>query len=459
MSTERIKIPRTSDRTVERVFRALGTKYAVQQAHVTALGFSPIGAVSLVAEPAEDWKVLLEHDSYLIESMHLQVAGMTVVFARGGQYPPEGKSPIFDEIVFNQNSQQPGTNKDRLDIVAVINREFRPFEPDRVITGAPTVEQGQLLAMHQSTLERLERLNEDLIRQGTEFRRSLEVQFDERVKESEQQFHGRQTELDEKHKARSGELDAQRHTLEEKLRLIDDRDNTHARREIRDKMLEDVKQRVSQFGVSASTERKRQPVLGGIFALIATFALLLAWTAYEISTMDRQYFGMLEAIRTMSSLGTEKLKGVGLTPELVARLTATDVDRTHLYWLWIRFTFFSLGFVATLLYYIRWQNKWAEQHSGNEFQLRQFQIDVSRANWVIESCLEWRKNTESVIPAELLSSITKNLFVSSYSEPEQVVHPADQLASALLGSASKVKLKVGENELDFDKPRKIPNKS
>ena len=83
---------------------------------------------------------------------------------------------------------------------------------------------------------------------------------------------------------------------------------------------------------------------------------------------------------------------------------------------------------------------------------------MNRANWVIESCLEWRKETDSPIPNDLLASITNNLFINNETELERVIHPADELASALMGSASKLKLKIGDNEQEFDKPKKINNK-
>jgi hypothetical protein len=168
---------------------------------------------------------------------------------------------------------------------------------------------------------------------------------------------------------------------------------------------------------------------------------------------------MLEAIRNISTWGPEKIKIAGLSAEVIAKTAVTDVDRTHLFWLWGRFTLFSFGLVGTLLFYIRWQNRWAEQHIGSEFQLQQFYIDVNRANWVIESCLEWRKETESAIPKELIASISKGLFVNNQAEPETVIHPADELASALLGTASKLRLRVGDSELDFDKPSRITNKA
>lgn len=110
------------------------------------------------------------------------------------------------------------------------------------------------------------------------------------------------------------------------------------------------------------------------------------------------------------------------------------------------------------MYYVKWQNRWAEQYANSEFQLQQFYIDVNRANWAIESCLEWRKETNTEIPSVLLESITRNLFEGVNEELEKVIHPSDELASALLGSASKLKMKVGDSELEFDKPGKIKAK-
>jgi hypothetical protein len=458
MSVQRIKIPRVADRTIADTFRELGSKFGIPQAHVNALAFSNIGQITLSEEPSGDWKVLLDHDSSLIESMGCSIGGLSITYARGGQYPPEQRSPIFDEIVLNWNNQGIPSNTQKLDIVAFLNGRLCPFEPGRVIGSGASEEQAQLLAIHQSTLDRLERLNEDLIRQSAEFRKGLEGKFEEKVKQVETEYAEKKQRLEIDGQEFAAQVEAKERALDEKLKVIDDRDNTHVRREIRDRMLDDVKQRINQFGVSRVTADKRRPVLVGIFVLLAAFIGLLGWTGYEINAMDSQYFSMLEAIRNISAWGPEKIKAAGLGADTVAKVSATDVDRTHLFWLWGRFTLFSFGLVGTILYYIKWQNRWAEQHIVSEFQLQQFYIDVNRANWVIESCLEWRKETESAIPKELLGSITTGLFVNNQMEPERVIHPADELASALLGTASKLKLKVGDSELDFDKPKKITNK-
>lgn len=441
MSNQRIKIPRLSDRSIVEAFKTLANQYGVPSIHVSALGYANIGTVNLSDEESEVWKSLLDLDSYLIDSMSLAIGGLSIAYARGGQYPSEQKSPIYDEIVLNWNNQESPTNKQKLEIVAYLNKTLRSFEPDRIIHGGVSDESSQLLAIHQDTLKRLELLNEDLIRQSAEFRRDLEQKFDEKVKLSDDDYAKKKELLKADTDALSNQLNVKESALDKKLKAIDDRDNTHVRREIRDRMLDDVKQRISKFGVSATTERKRLPVLLGIAILIATFAGLLIWTAHEISTVDRLSLSISAAVQ--GSSGSVE--------------SAASSDKTNLYLLWIRFTLFSLGLVGTLLYYIKWQNKWAEQHSSSEFQLQQFYIDVNRANWVIESCLEWRKETVSPIPKELLASITNGLFVNNQAEPERVIHPADELASALMGSASKLNLKVGDSELEFDKPKKIPN--
>jgi hypothetical protein len=175
------------------------------------------------------------------------------------------------------------------------------------------------------------------------------------------------------------------------------------------------------------------------------------FTGYEINSAEKNY---------TASFGTAKVSrqnetAVSVTSNSTAGLDY--IDRAKIYWLWARFALFSFVLLGTVLYYVKRQNKWAEYHSASEFQLQQFYIDVNRANWVIESCLEWRKETDSEIPEELLASMTRNLFSSEQGEGEQVIHPADELASALMGSASKLRLKLNGNELEFNKPSKIAN--
>ena len=448
MSTEKIKIPRASDKAVADAFQKLGGKFGIQSASVVGITGVHIGQVALADAPIGEWKALLALDSYLIESMHSQLGHLLIVYSRGGSQGPDQKSPIYDELTFNFNDGQTEPSPIvRLEIVAFLNQKLKRFEIGRVSTSGVSPEINQVLAIHQSNLERLEKLNEDLISKSADFRESIELRFEGKVTQLEAEFAEKQTAVNKVAEEQATRLLVREETLAEKLAAIDDRNNTHVRREIRDRMLDDVKQRILKFGVSEATERKRRPVAIGMIFLAASIVSLILWTVFEIGTAEAAAF----------------LPGGGIASSPVAQAPGSNAtkafDASTLYWLWGRLAVLSVSLLASIIFYIKWQNRWADQHAASEFQLQQFYIDVNRANWVIESCLEWRKETDSAIPAELLSSITNGLFINPLTEPDRVMHRADELASALMGSASKLNLKVGDSELEFDKPRKIPKKA
>ncbi|MZI96148.1 hypothetical protein F9817_23505 [Vibrio sp. CAIM 722] len=422
---QRIKIPRTIDSKVIDCFKKIGEDHTLNNFNVNALTDVAINNIDLFNGENEELESLLKYNSSLINNCSGKIGGLQIVYYRGGQ-DVQNKSAIFDEVLLTWNSQQGGvSNIDRLDIVNIINCELNAIEPGEDIDSGLYKEQSQLISIHNATLQRLEKLNEDLIKQSSNFRDGLEKRFDERSDELNKNIDEKRDKLEQEYKQKNDNLNKKEQAFSERLSAFDDRDNTHVRREIRDRMLDDVKARIEKFGVSASTEGKRRPVFWGIILLIAVITILLAYTIFEIS-FDPQ----------INNSGNSSI----------------------IYWLWAKISIMTLALFGTILYYIKWQNRWAEQYANTEFQLQQFYIDVNRANWVIESCLEWRKETESEIPHILLESMTKNLFESNVEELEKVIHPSDELASALLGSASKLKMKVGDNEIEFDKPAKIKSK-
>ncbi len=459
MSNDRIKIPRASDRSVASAFTELGARFGIATATVSGMAGVQIGAIQLANEPTGEWKVLLDLDSSLIEHMQATLSGLTIRYYRGGNFPIESKSPIYDEfgIDFSAGPNSASTQV-RLEIIAFLSEKMKRFELGRISISEASPEINQVLAIHQSNLERLEKLNEDLIGKSAAFRDDVERRFDEKVLQHEAQSAQKQAAADKQMQAATEKLQQREQLLTEKLASIDDRDNTHVRREIRDRMLDDVKKRIESFGVSKVTEQKRKPVAFGMQLLCAVIGLLILWTLFEISKVETTGFpAHVSAAATPPA--TSASASNPLATQVRESAVAPGFDASALYWLWTRLGVLTLSLFGSIIYYIKWQNRWADQHAANEFQLQQFYIDVNRANWVIESCLEWRKETDSTIPTELVSSITNGLFVNPMSEPERVIHPADELASALMGSASKLKLKVGDGEMEFDKPGKIPNKT
>ena len=98
-------------------------------------------------------------------------------------------------------------------------------------------------------------------------------------------------------------------------------------------------------------------------------------------------------------------------------------------------------------------NKWFEQHAKAEFELRQFQLDIDRASWVVETSLEWKTILGSPIPTVLLESITNNLFVHDEANKKESATPVTDFTSAILGTSSKMKIKSGNTELELDGKR------
>ena len=106
--------------------------------------------------------------------------------------------------------------------------------------------------------------------------------------------------------------------------------------------------------------------------------------------------------------------------------------------------------VSTFLFYIKWLNRWFEKHSQAEFQIRQLHLDFERASWIVETVFEWNKESNgNTLPAELLGSLTRNLFANVSEDTNQPKHPSDQFMNAILGSASKIKVKSGDTDFEL----------
>lgn len=455
MGQQIFKIPRAADHKLIDTFIEVRELIGAPK-----ISGSTVGEVSfaiskdLTTSPEVDY--IRAKDSTLIEAIAVGVAGLSVSFARGGYGGQlNDKSPIWDAIIISSDSQC--DFKVKLDAICFVMSELQPYEAGRVPEAKDVSVSEELIAIHSSILEKLERSNANLNEQTTALQLKLrndaeKLITDEREKLSVEraasvtELAERKTELDEKEKA-----------IADLRASIDDRDNTTARRAARDKLLEEVKTRVEQFGVSSATAGKRSAVRNGMIFLMTIFFCLLVFALVEVIQIHRDSSNELLVMGNYVEVlkKTPDPEGAKIAGTMIE--AHTDNQR-NLLWLWARLSLLSLGLLGSFIYYIRWQDKWAAQHAAAEWQLRQFHLDISRANWAVESGLEWHKETTFVMPEQFVDRITHGLFVNKNNEPIQVLHPADELASALFGAASKAKLKVGDNEIDFD-PKKVPKGS
>jgi hypothetical protein len=145
------------------------------------------------------------------------------------------------------------------------------------------------------------------------------------------------------------------------------------------------------------------------------------------------------------------LVGLGLTVSMIVK-TWTDAANWHY------FAFLASGIVifsSTMIYYIKWNDRWFREHADAEFDAKRFKLDILRASWVAELVQEWGKDGKGELPPDLVSAYTRGLFPDGASSRESD-HPLDGL-TGIFRRATKVKM--GKDGLylsaEPEKPEKL----
>lgn len=271
-------------------------------------------------------------------------------------------------------------------------------------------------------LRRLEQLASKLTREIAEsdarLREEREAEFENRRQALETEVESRREDLEEKYQKRFDELEEREDELEKRLKEIDDRESRHARRKLRQDLKDELKELNEKFELTKGTQDLRSPVYWFTVVLLFLFGAGLVFYSY-IS------FDLLAGGDTAT--------------------TAAIVSTA------IRQGLFGLAFASTAIFFIKWNNRWFERHADEEFRLKRLDLDFDRASWVVEMALEWSEENQEELPPELLERISAGLFTTFEEEAPQL-HPADQLASKLMGSAAEVTLDLpGGGKLRLDK--------
>jgi hypothetical protein len=265
-----------------------------------------------------------------------------------------------------------------------------------------------VLKLETSFAQQIEKITNWTVEQTTALEQAKLKLADETAAERES--------LRKEHESKLEALGQEANSLEARRKELDDRDYMHARRGIRNELRDLIKAREQKFSLTSNTRRLRLPVHAALILLLA---------------------------------GLLVVNGVYL--KQIANLDITSSSIQVLLWAFGKQSIAAIAFVAILLFYVRWMNRWFEQHAAAEFLLKQFELDIDRASWVVETAMEWRRDQKSEIPGTLLEGITRNLFADSGGTSAEKHTAADDLASALVGNASQVKLKLGDNEVSFDR--------
>jgi hypothetical protein len=281
------------------------------------------------------------------------------------------------------------------------------------LPGADASTLADLVLVHRELILKLNQQSAEISEQFTKKRLDLEEEIASRKTALEEKFDEDRAKLAEEQKIQQDRLDAEREALNQDKKRLDDRDNTHVRRELRQNLNANLADYKTNFELSKGTRDLRRPV------------------GYVVGLIEAACVGLLVFF-------------------FVTMPLEADVWERAFFWAkTVTLTFFAAG---TAVWYLKWLTQWSSRHADGEFQLRQLELDIDRASWVVETAFEWKSSQESSIPQPLLDAITRNLFASGEARIDTADSPADHLASALLGDASKVKLKFGDyGELEMDR--------
>lgn len=302
-------------------------------------------------------------------------------------------------------------------ILVAVRKALPPYGANHEIDAALGPAMGEFYRRRDATVRNLEKAIADLVKQGVDFRREL----DERASEERARLHAEVAAERERLQAyidqQSEDIQGREAKLAERQKDLDDRSNTHVRREILRGLKATFAKRAESFGLTKETEAKRKTTHAGLRGLI-----LFAGAVAVVSTIET----------------------------VVAFWNAPQPTAAH--WVLIaRSMVTAIAFAAALVYYIRWSDSWSERHAAEEFKLKRLEIDMDRAAWVVEMALEWKDEKGSQIPPELVLQLTRNLFADD-AAGGRVQHPAEDLAAAIFGSASSLKLALpGGAEAAYDR--------
>lgn len=129
----------------------------------------------------------------------------------------------------------------------------------------------------------------------------------------------------------------------------------------------------------------------------------------------------------------------------------SESTKVNIYFYFIPISSSLIGYISTVIYRIRFESRWLNDHKLLEENNIHFEEDILRAAWLSELIFEWQKeNTESShkspFPEKLIEVYSKNLF-DRVNYAEAVKHPVEDIAE--LGKKFS-KVKIGKTGIEVE---------
>lgn len=408
-------VPRLDDKAVLSIFRGLDAKFQSGGSFVNITGLDQIDLRAPEGPSKELIDQLDKAGSYLIHSATANFQNLNINYYRAGADQSRPR-PYNDEFRVDHNNNSGPDPLRRIAILQFLNERVLLVPASASPLADEPTSMQNLEGIYRSTVLKLETSFAQQIEKITKWTVEQTASLEQAKLRLADETGAERESLRKEHESKLDALKREVDSLEARRKELDDRDYMHARRAIRNDLRELIKTREQQFSLTSDTRRLRIPVHVAMVFLLAGLLLVNGVYLAQIASLD------------IPSSSTQVLL-----------------------WAFGKQSVAAIAFIATLLFYVRWMNRWFEQHAAAEFLLKQFALDIDRASWVVETAMEWRRDQKSEMPGTLIEGITRNLFVEAGGAAADKHTAADDLASALVGNASQVRLKLGENEVSLDR--------
>lgn len=423
-----ITIATLDDRQIMSLMRALAEAipsnpptYQIGSAHVSA------------AEMPEALKM----DSRAIFSagLHATTLRVNVTFQRGtsaiaqnGVVNPSQRvpSPFYDEIILEYNENQGEQSRtepsvgDILAVEAVLNEYARIFLPeDGSVIPAP---KGAIEVL-QAHMSQLSSLQARMLADISDSHAKLERSYESQKQKLEADFESRRVQLEDAHRVEMEKIDEQKSILDGKRKLIDDRDNTHVRRDLRQRITDQIEGRVEKSVLPPRLRLSNIAVL--IFSVACViFASVVSFYSYEGFT------DLLKVSKETASTPIEHLDW------LVVAMVLRGVVSSGV----------AIGF---LIYSISWLRRTYLDNAKAAIDLQRYALDINRASWVIETIMEMAAKEGRVLPDKWIEGVCYGLFQGGEDGKKELT-PLDAWG-ALLNISGKVECGPDGPKMEFNK--------
>lgn len=414
MSQTTRMIPKLNDRDLISAFQAMASRFEGCKVRYA----DRLGAVD--ENGVEDLK---SHGAYFLTNATLTAYGVNWLWERTSE-------SSSDKLTFSWNDRQGPPNRSH---VAKFSAELdkslvRPLltagEGDFSASADPATQREILLALEGTAAkvltEAVEHRN-DLDRRYAEKEQQLLARFEEQRRVEFDRLSEEKKRADETATSRRQLLDQKETELATRQKQLDDRNNTHVRREIRAALMSLVQGRLENFSVSRET--RAQYWLVHFVCLAAIAGLTFATYTYSAGAVAS------DGSATSQQLAPDYFRWVALLKAAV----------------------FAAVAIAIGTWYVKWLNRWLQRIADAEFKLQQFRLDIERASWLAETVLEWKSITDEPFPDLLATRLSTGLFETGSTEADDPRTPASQLAEALIGAATTTKIKIGDQEITLDR--------